>query len=142
MTMDAVVRLVEDQRFEAVTGTGQRVVLHAPEDPETPRTGPSPMELALLATGGCTAVDVVGILRRMREDVTGLEVRLEAERAEEPPRVFTRVRMTYVVRGSGLRRDRVERAVRLSQERYCSVSIMLRRAGVAITTAVEVDGDG
>jgi len=83
------------------------------------------MELLLAGAGGCTAFDIVMILEKGRQAVRGCEVRLEAERAPSDPKVFTRIRFHYVVRGRGLDADRVERAVKLSAEKYCSASIML-----------------
>jgi putative redox protein len=83
------------------------------------------MEMVLLGTGGCTAYDVVLILKRGRHDVLGCEVKLQAERAPEDPKVFTRIHMHFTVRGRGLRREVVERAVKLSHEKYCSASAML-----------------
>ena len=85
------------------------------------------MELVLLGTGGCTAFDVLDILRKSRQPVSDCWVELEAERAAEPPRVFTRITMRFVVTGSGLGRAAVERAVELSAEKYCSASIMLAK---------------
>jgi putative redox protein len=95
------------------------------------------MEMLLLGTGGCTAYDVVLILKRGRHDVRGCEVRLEAERATDDPKVFTRIAFRFVVRGRGLRRETVERAVQLSHDKYCSASAMLARTA-AIETVVEV----
>ena len=86
---------------------------------------PRPMEMVLLGTGGCTAYDVVLILKRSRQEVTACEVRLAAERAASDPKVFTRIHMHYVVRGRALKRSLVENALRLSHEKYCSASIML-----------------
>ena len=86
---------------------------------------PRPMELLLAGAGGCTAFDIVMILEKGRQAVRGCEVRLEAERAPSDPKVFTRIRFHYIVRGRGLDADRVERAVKLSAEKYCSASIML-----------------
>jgi putative redox protein len=86
---------------------------------------PRPMELVLAGTGGCTAYDVVLILRRSRQEVTGCEVKLSAERAAADPKVFTRIHMHFVVRGKSLKPALVENAIRLSHEKYCSASIML-----------------
>ena len=86
---------------------------------------PRPMELVLAGTGGCAAYDVVLILKRSRQEVSGCEVRLQAERAESDPKVFTRIHFHFTVRGKGLKDDAVERAIHLSAEKYCSASIML-----------------
>ncbi len=98
---------------------------------------PRPMEMVLLGTGGCTAYDVVLILRRSRQEVTACEVRLQAERAPADPKVFTRIHMHFVVRGRGLKPALVQNALRLSHEKYCSASIMLGKTA-AITTDYEI----
>ena len=98
---------------------------------------PRPMEMVLLGTGGCTAYDVVLILRRSRQEVTGCEVRLHAERAAADPKVFTRIHMHFVVRGRGLKPALVQNALRLSHEKYCSASIMLGKTA-EITTDFEI----
>jgi putative redox protein len=83
------------------------------------------MEMVLLGTGGCTAYDVVVILKKSGQDITGCEVKLSSERAAADPKVFTRIHMHFVLRGRGLKRNLVEQAIRLSHEKYCSASIML-----------------
>jgi putative redox protein len=98
---------------------------------------PRPMEMVLLGTGGCTAYDVVLILKRGRHDVQGCEVRLQAERSPADPKVFTRIHFHFTVRGRGLRREVVERAVHLSHEKYCSASIMLAKTA-RIEVAIDV----
>ncbi len=95
------------------------------------------MEMVLLGVGGCAAYDVVHILKRGRVEVSDCVARLEAERAPEPPRVFTRIKMHFVVSGPGLSDKKVARAVQLSAEKYCSASIMLSRGGVAIEHSYE-----
>jgi putative redox protein len=137
--MKAVLRQVEGFQLVGTAETGHSVVLHSPQEEGEGWKGISPMQLVLLAAGGCTMMDIVHDLRKMRQDVEDVEVHVEADRAEEPPKVFTRVRMTYVVRGRGVRPDRVARAIQLSQEKYCSVGIMLRRAGVAVDTDFRVE---
>jgi putative redox protein len=88
-------------------------------------SAPRPMELVLVGTGGCTAYDVVLILRKSGQQVTGCEVKLDADRAASDPKVFTRIHMHFTVRGKALKRNLVEHAIRLSYEKYCSASIML-----------------
>jgi putative redox protein len=95
------------------------------------------MEMVLLGTGGCTAYDVVLILKRGRHDVRGCDVKLIAERAPEDPKVFTRIEFRFLVRGRGLKRDVVERAVKLSHDKYCSASIMLAKTA-ALETSIEL----
>ncbi|GBD30017.1 hypothetical protein HRbin32_01113 [bacterium HR32] len=101
--------------------------------------GPAPMETVLAALAGCTGMDVVAILQKMREPLEELQVEVEGERAQEHPRVYTRVHVRYRFAGARLRPEAVARAVRLSQERYCSVSAMLR-ASVSVTYEVELNG--
>ena len=118
-----------------VTWTGNRTFLGQTEGGhaiafgtahgEAGKPGPSPMELLLIGTGGCSAWDVVNILEKGREPVTGCEVRIDSDRAETDPKVFTRIHMQFVVKGRGLNPDKVARAVQLSAEKYCSASIML-----------------
>ena len=128
--------------FVAETGSGHILVMDGAADAARPENGgqnlaPRPMEAVLAGTGGCTAYDVVLILKRGRHDVRGCNVRLTAERADTDPKVFTRIHMQFTVTGRGLRRDTVERAVAMSHEKYCSASIMLGHT-VPISTAVEI----
>jgi putative redox protein len=111
--------------FLAETGSGHLVTMDGAPEGGGRNLAPRPMEMVLLGTGGCTAYDVVLILKRGRHDVLGCEVKLQAERAPEDPKVFTRIHMHFTVRGRGLRREVVERAVKLSHEKYCSASAML-----------------
>ena len=100
------------------------------------------MELVLIGTAGCAAYDVVHILKRSRVEVAGCRAIVEAERADDPPRVFTKISMHFVVIGADLDERKVARAVELSAEKYCSASIMLRRGGVEISHSFEViDGE-
>jgi putative redox protein len=98
---------------------------------------PRPMEMVLVGTGGCTAYDVVVILRKSGQAVTGCEVKLTSERADTDPKVFTKIHMHFVVSGRGLKRNVVEHAIRLSHEKYCSASIMLGKTA-AITKDFEI----
>jgi putative redox protein len=123
--------------FIAETGSGHLAAMDGAPDGGGRNLAPRPMELVLAGTGGCTAYDVVLILRRGRHDVRGCEVRLHAERAAEDPKVFTRIAFHFVVSGRGLRPEAVERAVRLSHEKYCSASAMLAKtAKMEVTTEV------
>lgn len=124
--MDARVQWSGDgMSFLAETGSGHLVTMDGAPEGGGRNLAPRPMEMVLLGTGGCTAYDVVLILKRGRHDVLGCEVKLQAERAPEDPKVFTRIHMHFTVRGRGLRREVVERAVKLSHEKYCSASAML-----------------
>lgn len=98
---------------------------------------PSPMEMVLMAAGGCSAIDVVSILQKGRQDVTNCEVKLTSERREEAPRLFTHINLHFIVTGNDLKDAAVSRAVDLSAEKYCSVALMLGKA-VNITHSYEV----
>jgi putative redox protein len=113
--------------FLAETGSGHLVCMDGAPEGGGRNLAARPMELLLAGTGGCTAYDVVLILQRGRHDVRGCEVVVKAERAPADPKVFTRIEFRFVVRGRGLKQDVVERAVRLSHEKYCSASVMLEK---------------
>ena len=123
--MECTVRWHEGMSFVAETGSGHLVAMDGAPEAGGRNLAPRPMEMLLAGTGGCTAFDVVMILKRGRQEVTGCDVRLDAERAESDPKVFTRVHFHFVVRGRGLKPEAVERAIKLSAEKYCSASIML-----------------
>ena len=123
--MKARVQLVEGMTFVAESGSGQAVVVDAAQDVGGRNMGARPMELVLMGTGACSAIDVVHILRKSRQAVAGCVVELESERAAEDPKVFTKIHMRYVVTGKGLAPAQVERAINLSKEKYCSATIML-----------------
>ncbi len=113
-------------------------VLMESKSGEAPAIGASPMEMVLMALGGCSSVDVVDILRKMRQDLGSLDVVLHAERAPEPPRVFLKIEMEFVASGEGLTEASLKRAVDLSMEKYCSVAAMLRKGGTRITHHVRL----
>jgi len=128
--------------FVAETGSGHTLVMDGAPDAAKPENGgqnlaPRPMELLLAGTGGCTAYDVVLILKRGRHDVHGCSVKLSAERAETEPKVFTSINMHFTVSGKGLPAVAVERAIALSHEKYCSASVMLGKTA-QISTSFEV----
>ena len=111
--------------FVAETGSGHAVVMDGAPEAGGRNLGPRPMEMLLAGTGGCTAFDVVMILRKGRHQISGCEVTLKAERAETDPKVFTRIHFHYRVKGKNLRPEIVDRAILLSKEKYCSASIIL-----------------
>ncbi len=111
--------------FIAETGSGHAVVMDGAIEAGGRNIGPRPMEMLLAGTGGCTAFDAVLILKKGRHSVTGCEVRLRAERAENDPKVFTHIHFHYRVRGKNLKPEAVSRAIELSKEKYCSASIMM-----------------
>jgi putative redox protein len=123
--MKARVQLVEGMTFVAESGSGHAVVVDAAPDVGGKNLGARPMELVLMGTGACSAIDVVHILRKARQPITGCVVEVDSERAPEDPKVFTRIHMRYVVTGKGLAANQVERAIKLSKEKYCSATIML-----------------
>jgi putative redox protein len=122
--MKAKVTWINDRAFLGESGSGHAVVMYGAPEAGGRNIGVRPMEMMLLGLGGCTAFDVVMILEKSREKVTGCEVSLDAERASEDPKVFTHVKLTYVFKGKGLKPAVVERAVKLSAEKYCSASKM------------------
>lgn len=136
--MNARVQWVDGVTFVGRSASGHSIVLGGKAGPDNPGAGaPSPMELVLLALGGCTGLDVVSILAKKRQNVEGFYVNIDADRAEEHPRVFSHVEVEYVFRGN-LDPKAVEDAVRLSQEKYCSVSAMVgARATVSYRIRIE-----
>ena len=123
--------------FVAETGSGHFVTMDGAPDGGGRNLAPRPMETVLAGTGGCTAYDVVLILKRGRHDVRGCQVKVNAERATQDPKVFTRIAMHFVVSGRNLPAAAVERAIALSHERYCSASIMLAKTA-KISTSFEL----
>ncbi|NNM01378.1 MAG: OsmC family protein [Gammaproteobacteria bacterium] len=123
--MKARIKWIEDAMFLTESGSGHVVVTDGPPDSGGRNVGPRPMELLLLGMGSCSAFDVVSILRKSRQPVSGCEALVEAERADAIPAVFTRIHVHFIVSGRELKRAQVERAVKLSAEKYCSASIML-----------------
>lgn len=132
-TRKSVVEMVTPTKFLATGYSGAKVVFHNPAEGEA-REGPSPFEAVVLAAGGCTAFDVVEILRKKREPVESFRIELESQRAKDPPRVLEKLHLRYVLKGPK-KEANVARAIELSQEKYCSVNIMLKRAGVEVTVS-------
>jgi putative redox protein len=131
---------VDGVSFVGESGSGHAVVLDGPPDAGGRNVGMRPMEMVLVGMGGCTAFDVVSILQKARQPVRDCRVELSAERADEIPKVFTRIHVHFVVSGHGLKPAQVERAVKLSAEKYCSASIMLGRTA-EITHDFEIIDD-
>ncbi len=136
--MQARVKWVEHAMFLAESGSGHTVVMDGPEANGGRNVGVRPMEMLLMGLGGCSTFDVVSILKKSRQDVHDCEVRIDAERAEVEPKVFTKIALHFIVSGNALKESVVKRAVDLSAEKYCSASIMLGRAGVEITHSFEI----
>lgn len=137
--MEVSVEWVDGVSFEGTSGTGHRVVMDGPEDHGGLNKGARPMELLLIGMGGCASFDVMSILRKSRQDVRGCVAKLEAERADEIPAVFTKIHLRFLVSGVNLKEAQVKRAVELSAEKYCSASIMLGKAGVEISHSYEIE---
>lgn len=135
--MKARVKWVQDVMFVGESGSGHAVVMDGAPDFGGRNLGPRPMEMLLLGLGGCTAFDVMHILRRGREPVDDCVVEIEAVRAETDPKVFTRIHLRYVLTGKDLSQAKAERAVSLSAEKYCSATMMLG-AVAEVTHEVEV----
>jgi putative redox protein len=123
--MKARARWVEGMAFMGEAGSGHAVMMDGAPEYGGRNIGIRPMEMLLIGLAGCTGFDVVQILRKGRESVTGCEVEVEAERATDDPKVFTKIHLAYKITGRGLSQAKAERAVTLSKEKYCSASIML-----------------
>ena len=136
--MKARVQCAGEALFLGESGSGHAVVMDGPPDAGGRNLGIRPMEMLLIGLGGCSNFDVVSILRKGRQPVESCEVFLDAERADEEPKVFTKIHLHFVVKGRGLKEAQVKRAVELSAEKYCSASIMLGRAGVDISHDYEI----
>jgi putative redox protein len=135
--MECTVRWTSGMTFLAETASNHVVAMDGAPEGGGRNLAPRPMEMVLLGTGGCTAYDVVVILKKSGQPITGCEVKLTSERAETDPKVFTRIHMHFVVRGRGLKRNLVEHAIRLSHDKYCSASIMLGKTA-EISTDFEI----
>lgn len=136
--MKARIKWVEHASFVAESGSGHALLLDGAPEHGGRNLGIRPMEAVLIGLGGCTAFDVVAILRKSRQAVTDCVVELSADRADEAPRVFTRIHMIYRVRGRDLGEPQVRRAVSLSAEKYCSATAMLKNS-VEITHDVVIE---
>ena len=137
--MKARIKWIDGVSFEATSGSGHRLILDGAPEHGGQNAGMRPMEAVLIGVGACSGFDVVSILKKARQQVSDCVVELEAERAESPPKVFTRIRMRFVVSGTDLKPSAVQRAVDLSAEKYCSATAMLRPT-VDIRHEVEIVG--
>lgn len=134
--MKSTITWISDKTFTGQTESGHSIVIGTAEG-NAPKPGPTAMELILMGAGSCSAWDVVEILRKGRQAVDDVIVELDADRAEKPPKVFTRIHLHFVVKGRGLSEDRVKRAIELSVEKYCSATTMLEKMA-AVTHDFEV----
>ena len=127
-TGETVLRLRDGMAFEASTGSGHTIILDAARDRGGDDRGPRPIELLLVGLGACTGMDVISILRKMRQPVTGYELKVRGERSADHPMIFTDILVEHVVYGRGVTPESVRRAVELSETRYCPVGAMLGKA--------------
>jgi putative redox protein len=139
--MKARVKWVEQASFLGETESNHTVLMDGSPAAGGRNLGPRPMEMLLIGTGGCTSFDVVSILKKSRQAISDCYVELSAERAETDPKVFTKVHMHFVVKGKNIKPEAVEKAIKLSAEKYCSASIMLGQTA-AITHDFEVIQEG
>ncbi|MDL1865024.1 OsmC family protein [Betaproteobacteria bacterium PRO5] len=138
--MKANIAWQEGVSFLGQVGSGHSVLMDGAPEAGGKNLGPRPMEMILLGLGGCTAFDVVHILRKGRQAITGCQVEMDAQRATEDPKVFTRIHLHFIITGKDLDPRQVERAINLSAEKYCSASMMLK-ATVDITHDYEIIPD-
>lgn len=136
--MKATVKWTDGAMFLGESGSGHTVVMDGPEDLGGRNLGVRPMEMLLLGTGGCAVYDVLSVLKKARQQVVDCRVELDAQRADAVPAVFTSINLHFVVTGIELRDNHVKRAVDLSADKYCSASIMLGAAGVAMSHSYEI----
>ena len=136
--MQATVKWVDGRMFVGESGSGHAVVMDGPPDHGGRNIGIRPMEMLLIGVGGCSSFDVVDILEKGRHAVTGCETQISAERVDAVPSVFSKIHLHFKVTGKSLSATAVERAVKLSAEKYCSASIMLGNAGVEISHDFEI----
>jgi putative redox protein len=135
--MKARIKWIENVSFVAESGSGHALVIDGAPEGGGRDLGPRPMEVVLMGTGGCTAYDVMHILRKSRAPVTDCVLEIDSERAAEDPKVFTKIHFHFIITGKDLKAAQVERAVHLSAEKYCSASIMLGKTA-AITHDFEI----
>jgi len=133
------IKWVEGVSFIAETDSGHALTVDGAPEAGGRNLGPRPMELVLAGAAACTAFDVVWILKKARQPISDCVVEAEAERAVEDPKVFTRIHLKYSVKGDGLNRAQVERAVKLSKEKYCSATLMLAKTA-EITSEIVIEG--
>jgi len=125
--MKARVEWKDEASFLAESGSGHTVLMDGPPEAGGKNSGPRPMEMLLMGTGGCAAFDVVMILKKSRQEISDCVVEIEAERATQEPKVFTRIHFHFILTGKTLNSAQVERAIKLSAKKYCSASIMLAK---------------
>lgn len=137
--MKATVRLETGMQFTGIAMSGHSLIMDADDAAGGQNKGFRPMELLLVGFGGCTGMDVISILRKKRQQVTGLEMHIQGTKTDEYPRIYKEVHIEYVVTGRGIQKEAVERAIELSLEKYCSVGATLAKAG-RITQSYRIVG--
>ncbi len=137
--MNATITLQQDMHFIALPDSGVAVHIDSKPAEGVQRQGASPMELLMISLAGCTAMDVVSILRKKRQNVTGFQILIHGDRSDDHPKVFTEFQLEYVVRGVAVDPEAVERAIQLSVENYCSVHAMLHKAATIRTSYTIVE---
>ena len=137
--VEAKIKLVQGMQFTGTATSGHTLSMDADNDAGGNNTGFRPMELLLVGFGGCTGMDAISILRKKRQEVTGLEINIRGERADSHPKVYKEIHIEYVVKGSGIKKEAVERAIALSLEKYCSVGATLAKTGTIIHSYRVVD---
>ncbi|NOZ56056.1 MAG: OsmC family protein [Calditrichaeota bacterium] len=135
--MKAYIKQIKGLALAAKSDSEHWITMDGPYDLNGQNAGPRPMEVFLMSLGACTAMDVLSILKKMRQPVEDFEMEIDADRAPEHPKVFTRVNIKYIIYGRGIKPENVERAIELSQVRYCSASEMVRKTA-EITTSFEI----
>ena len=127
--VEARVRLVSEMQFDGTASSGHSLVMDADDAAGGRNKGFRPMELLLVGFGGCTGMDVISILRKKRQNVSGLEMNVKGAKSDDYPKIYREVHIEYVVKGKGVQQDAVERAIKLSLDKYCSVGATLAKAG-------------
>lgn len=128
-TVAAKVTLIEDMKLTGTATSGHTLTMDAEEKSGGSNAGFRPMELLLVGLGGCSGMDVISILRKKRQQVSGLDINVQGQRADSYPKIYKEIHIEYVVKGKGVEKEAVERAIALSLEKYCSVSATLSKAG-------------
>jgi putative redox protein len=127
--VEAKVALVKDMQFAGKATSGHTLAMDADDEAGGKNAGFRPMELLLVGFGGCSGMDVISILRKKRQQVTGLEINVKGEKTDAYPKIYKEVHIEYVVKGKGVEKEAVERAIALSLDKYCSVGATLAKAG-------------
>jgi putative redox protein len=138
--VEAKVNLIKDMQFQGTASSGHTIVMDADDVSGGTNAGFRPMELLLVGLGGCSGMDVISILRKKRQRVSGLEVNVQGERADSYPKIYKTVHIEYIVKGTGIEQEAVERAIHLSVDKYCSVGATLAKAGTITHSYKIVEG--